>query len=94
MERESEETGQESLQGVYRVGRPGWSPPSVSPGWEEGGTSDNLAAPTPIQEDVNPGISVEKPEVVSLAEGSGWEHGGIAGAYADLGGGCGIRIED
>jgi hypothetical protein len=81
----SEETREESSQGVYHAGRSRRRPPPPTPGWEEGRTPHNLGAPTLIQEDVNPGISVEESEVVSLAERSGWEYGTVTRACANLG---------
>jgi hypothetical protein len=79
------ETRKASLQSVYHIGRSSWSLPSESPGWEEGRISDNLAAPTSVQEDVNPSLSIEEFEVVSLSEAAGRKSGAVTRSYAYFG---------
>jgi hypothetical protein len=89
-----DETSEESLRGIYYDRRSSRCPPSSTPSREEGRTPQNLAAPTPVQKHVNPGVSVEESEVVPLADKSGWEYGAYAGAYANLGRRCGVCVGD
>jgi hypothetical protein len=69
---------------VYYTGRSSWDSPLAASNWEKRGTSDDFAAPPPVQKDADPSLSTEEFKMDTLSR-TGWKLDEDAGAYANLG---------